>query len=63
MNHFKIRLMKESDIQEFAAAFAAMGWDKPAAQYKRYYEEQAAAERVVLVASLDNVFAGYVTIV
>jgi len=63
MNQLQIHLLRKTDIQEIAAAFAALGWDKPASQYERYYAEQAAGERVVLVARLDKVFAGYTTIV
>jgi len=59
----EIRLLKETDIQSIAAAFAELGWDKPAAQYQRYLTEQQAGLRVVLVAIVDGVFAGYVTIV
>jgi len=59
----EIRLLKEADIQSIAAAFAELGWDKPAAQYQRYLTEQQTGLRVVLVATVDGVFAGYVTIV
>ena len=59
----KIRLLKETDIQPIAAAFADLGWDKPAAQYQRYYTEQQAGLRMVLVATVNSVFAGYLTIV
>lgn len=46
-----------------AAVFAAQGWNKPAAQYERYYAEQCAGEREVLVAKCAGVLAGYVTVV
>ncbi len=59
----KIRLFEETDIQVIAAAFAELGWDKPAAQYQRYLMEQQADLRVVLIATVDSVFAGYLTIV
>jgi GNAT superfamily N-acetyltransferase len=58
----EIRLLKETDIQSIAAAFAELGWDKPAAQYQSYLTEQQAGLRVVLVATVDGIFAGYVTI-
>ena len=57
-----INLLTEDNIQPIAAAFAELGWDKPAAQYQRYLSEQQAGLRVVLVASADKIFAGYVTI-
>jgi len=49
-------------IPEIAAAFAALGWNKPAAQYQRYLAEQAAGQRTVFVAFLEAAFAGYITI-
>lgn len=52
----------EADIAEIAAAFAAIGWRKPASQYARYLAEQGRGERVVLVARVEPVFAGYLTI-
>jgi GNAT superfamily N-acetyltransferase len=51
-----------SDIAEIAAAFATLGWNKPAAQYERYLADQEAGVRTVLVARMGGVFAGYVTI-
>ena len=43
-------------------AFAEIGWKKPVSQYEHYLEEQEQGERVVLVASVEDGFAGYVTI-
>ncbi len=58
----EIGLLKEDDIQPIAAAFGELGWNKPASQYDRYMTEQEAGKRVVLVATIDGMFAGYVTI-
>lgn len=63
MANLRISLLTEADIEEIAAAFAALGWHKPASQYLRYLQEQRAGQRVVLVARCDGLFAGYVTIV
>lgn len=52
-----------ADIAPIAAAFAELGWDKPASQYEKYLLEQEAGQRVVLVAFLNGEFAGYVTVV
>jgi GNAT superfamily N-acetyltransferase len=57
-----IRLLEQSDIQQMARAFEAVGWDKPASQYERYYREQVEKVRDVYIAFLDGVFAGYLTI-
>jgi len=53
----------EDDAPIIAAAFDAIGGDKPLEQYCRYLREQAAGDRTVLVARLDGDFTGYVTIV
>ena len=63
MPDLSTRLLAAEDIQPIASAFAAIGWDKPAAQYERYLAEQQRGERVVLVALLEGAFAGYLTIV
>ncbi|GAA2838666.1 GNAT family N-acetyltransferase [Kribbella solani] len=57
-----IRPLHADDPPVLAAAFAALGWDKPASQYRRYLAEQEAGDRDVLVATVDDVFAGYVTV-
>ncbi len=51
-----------SDIDEIAAAFLSLGWNKPASQYVEYLEQQLAGKRFVLVARLDGTFCGYVTL-
>lgn len=57
-----VRLLRAEDVQPIVDAFVAIGWNKPASQYERYLAEQHRGERVVLVAFLDEVFAGYLTI-
>jgi GNAT superfamily N-acetyltransferase len=57
-----IRPLRVGDPPLIAAAFAAIGWAKPRAQYERYLAEQEAGERDVFVAWVDDVFAGYVTL-
>jgi hypothetical protein len=54
--------LRITDIDEIAAAFAALGWNKPAAQYERYFDEQAAGDRVTIIARWDGVFVGYVNV-
>jgi GNAT superfamily N-acetyltransferase len=58
-----IRPLDAADVLPIAAAFAAIGWDKPASQYERYLAEQQHGARLVLVADVDDQFAGYLTIV
>jgi GNAT superfamily N-acetyltransferase len=59
----EITPLRLDDPPVFEAAFEAIGWHKPAAQYLRYLDEQTADQRPVLVARVDGVFAGYVTVV
>jgi len=59
----KIRELQEGDILPIAEAFDAIGWNKPAAQYRRYLAEQSESSRQVLVAFENEKFAGYLTIV
>lgn len=58
-----IHLLAASNIPAISAAFAALGWDKPASQYEGYLEQQQRGERVALVAWHEDRFVGYVTIV
>jgi ribosomal protein S18 acetylase RimI-like enzyme len=58
-----IRELAESDCPIIADTFAAQGWDKPAAQYLRYWQESIENKRVTLIAEYGGQFAGYVTIV
>ena len=53
-----IRLLQVDDIADVAAAFK----EKPAGQYERYYAEQEASQRTVLIARVGGVFSGYVTV-
>jgi hypothetical protein len=58
-----IDLLTADDIDEIVAGFAALGWPgKDRAQYERYVTEQAAGDRVVLVARIGGEFAGYGTV-
>lgn len=61
--HRVIRELTATDCPFIVAAFARQGWDKPLTQFVAYYHESLAGSRVVLVAEVDGVFAGYLTIV
>jgi GNAT superfamily N-acetyltransferase len=58
-----IRNLHPTDIPPIAQAFAELGWNKPASQYEQYLCQQEAGQRDVLVAFVDDEFAGYVTVV
>ncbi len=57
-----IARLTDDDIPEIAAAFALLGWNKLASQYWAYLDEQAKKKRLVLVAHMDGVFSGYITL-
>jgi GNAT superfamily N-acetyltransferase len=57
-----IRPLAPSDIDPIANAFARLGWNKPASQYERYLDEAMKDIRTTLVATWQELFAGYLTI-
>jgi GNAT superfamily N-acetyltransferase len=57
-----IRPMIGGDCEIIPKAFAAQGWNKPAAQYRNYLDEQTNETRAVLIAEFEDEFAGYLTI-
>jgi len=59
----EIRPLRYDDIIPIAKAFADLGWNKPASQYEGYLSEQDSGQRLVLVANINENFAGYLTIV
>jgi GNAT superfamily N-acetyltransferase len=61
-SEYAIRALRDDDPEVVSAAFTALGWDKPVSQYEKYLAEQRAGQRDVLVATVDDEFAGYVTV-
>ncbi|MCM6778772.1 GNAT family N-acetyltransferase [Nocardia sp. CDC159] len=57
-----IRALASTDPEPIAAAFGALGWDKPVKLYRRYLDEQRAGVRVGWVAEWGGEFAGYCTL-
>lgn len=62
MELIRIRPLTATDPALMAAAFAAIGWSRPATQFERYHAEQEAGHRQVFVACLNHEFAGYATL-
>lgn len=62
MDGFAIRVLRDGDPEVFSAAFTAIGWNKPVRQYEKYLADQLAGTRDVLVATVEDEFAGYVTV-
>jgi GNAT superfamily N-acetyltransferase len=61
-SEYTIRLLRDDDPEVISAAMAALGWDKPVSQYEKYVAQQRAGQRSVLVATIDDEYAGYVTV-
>ena len=57
-----IRKTQESDIQELSRGFISQGWPSREEILTRYFKEQECGEREVLVAEVEGVLAGYITI-
>jgi len=57
-----IRELCPQDAPILEAAFADMGWNKPAEQYLRYCDEQLRGDRNAFVAILDGEITGYTTV-
>ena len=57
-----IRKMQESDIKNLSQGFISQGWPGREEILARYSLEQKSKEREVLVAEIDGVVAGYITI-
>ena len=57
-----IRKMIESDIQHLSQGFINQGWPGREEILAVYFLEQKSKEREVLVAEIDGVVAGYITI-
>jgi GNAT superfamily N-acetyltransferase len=57
-----IRYLREDDALVISLAFSRIGWSKPVSQYKAYYRQQEANQSTVLIAEIDDQFAGYLKI-
>lgn len=57
-----LRKIQSTDCSEISKAFEVQGWNKPTAQYEKYLKYQERGERDIIIAELNKVFAGYLTI-
>ncbi|MFC1948762.1 GNAT family N-acetyltransferase [Chloroflexota bacterium] len=57
-----IRLLGAQDIPLIYSSFADIGSHRPPGLFERYLDEQDREKRSTLVAFMDEIFAGYVTI-
>lgn len=58
----EIRCLEPADAPRLAAAFAAIGWDRPVDLFLDYVEEERAGLRAARAAVVDAEVAGYVTV-
>jgi GNAT superfamily N-acetyltransferase len=57
-----IRAFNQTDPRTMEQAFRNIGWNKPASLFERYLADQASHTRACLVATLNQAFAGYITV-
>jgi GNAT superfamily N-acetyltransferase len=57
-----LRTMDQSDPEPLSAAFARLGWDKPADLFRLYVAQQGEGRRACVVAEWAGERAGYVTL-
>jgi GNAT superfamily N-acetyltransferase len=62
VTEYAIRALRDDDPVVMSAAFDEIGWNKPVSQYEKYLAQQREGSRSVLVATVDDEFAGYVTV-
>lgn len=60
--NLKIREIRKADCQIISESFKKQGWDKPASQYEQYLKFQETGERDIIIAELNQEFAGYLTL-
>ena len=61
-NNSFVRLMKESDIDDFYNAFADQGWHNPKEQFIYYFDLHSQCKHTVLVAESNKKAVGYIIV-
>lgn len=62
LTNLSLKELRNEDINNISDAFQKQGWIKPASQYEKYLELQNFGQRDIIVAELNQEFAGYLTI-
>ena len=60
--NLELREMRKTDCKYISESFQNQGWDKPITQYEQYLKFQKTGERDIIIAELNQEFAGYLTI-
>lgn len=58
----RLRSIKQEDCTVISAAFQNQDWNKPVTQYESYVQFVESGERDVILATVNEEFAGYLTI-
>ncbi len=60
--NLELREIRKKDCKEISESFQKQGWNKPISQYEQYLEFQKMEKRDIIIAELNQEFAGYLTI-
>ncbi len=60
--NLELREMRKTDCKEISESFQKQGWNKPISQYEQYLYLQKMGKRDIIIAELNQGFAGYLTI-
>ncbi len=60
--NLSLQKIRKDHCQVISEAFSQQGWHKPKAQFETYLHYQEEGLRDIIIAELDGVFAGYLTI-
>lgn len=62
LNKLILRSIQPNDAELISQAFQEQGWKKPVSLYQSYLNFQSNGQRDIIIAEIDNAFAGYLTI-
>ena len=62
MENLLLRNLEKADCQLISQSFTDQGWNKPISQYQNYLKLQIQGKRDVIVATVNDKIAGYLTI-
>jgi len=60
--NLELREIRKADCKKISESFQKQGWNKPISQYEEYLDFQGMGKRDIIIAELNQEFAGYLTI-